>query len=429
MLKPGREPHPWFKWGPVFVGTLFSGAVLHAQEALNSALSYDQVLRQQNNVPELPPDTPHIGPVPFTMGAYAGLQLDDNINLSQSHPESDTIISAGLNLNFVWPATAQSELNFNTQIGYATYLNHSGYNYLEIAPGSALTWAFSLKDTTVTFYDQTSAAQETLSAGAVSNSGRIPRFENTAGLRIAWQPGQWDLEGGYSRDLYYSPNAAYAYLDRSSDYYFTRAAWCFATASQLGVEASVSTTSYDQASQSGNVSYSLGPYLQWQMTPYLSASLRGGPTIYVFDGTAGGAPGSTLTSYYVGLDVSDQLTDFLSQQLSLQRSVNVGYGMGYNYTEQYSANYYLHWAATDWLGINLSLTYENGQQPLEEAFGPFIFFTNEKYSRYGFSPGLSYQLTKNINLTLNYSWWKRLSNLGGNNYEDNSVSLQFQYAF
>lgn len=416
---------PRSRWGGLFTGIVFSGAAIQAQEALNSALSLDQVLKQNESSTVLPPESPHMGPVQYTVGAYAGAQWDDNIYLSQNHPQADTIISAGLNLGFIWPATEQSEVNLNSQIGYASYLRFRGNDYLEIAPGSALTWTFSLASVSVTFYDQVSAAEETLPVASVSNAGRIPRIDNTAGTRLTWQPGSWQVEAGYSHDTFFSGSGAYAYLDRSAEYFYARGAWRFSVGSALGLEASASTTAYDLASQSDNTSYSLGPYLQWAVTPYIAASVRGGPTIYSFASTATGTAASNLSSYYVELDLSDQITDFFSQQLSVQRSVSLGYNIGINYTEQYTVNYSLHWAAAQWLDLRLNLTYENGRQPL----GGYLTMVNENYSRYGINPSVYYQLTKSSSLTLNYTHWDRLSNIPGAGYTDDSVSLQFQYAF
>ena len=330
---PSSQRHhrtrPWLNVCGLFAGLVASGTTLQAQEALNSVLSLDQVLRRQNSpASELPPESPHFGPVQYSASAYAGVQRDDNVFLSQQNPQSDTILSGGLNLALNWPATEQSAVNFNSQIGYADYVRFPGNNYLEVAPGSALTWTFSLSTVSLTFYDQLSAAEETLPVASVSNAGRIPRVDNTSGLRLTWQPDQWHFEAGYSHDIYFSSSDLYAYLNRSSEYYYARGAWCFSGGSQLGLEASVSTTDYDLASQSGNTSYSVGPYLQWQVTQYIYATVRGGPTIYSFNSTTCGADARNLSTYFVELDLSHQWADFLSQQLSLQRSVSLGYNVG-----------------------------------------------------------------------------------------------------
>jgi hypothetical protein len=428
--RPAPRRRPWLSVCSLFASLLASAVSTQAQEALNSAISLDEILRKQNSTAsELPPESPHLGPVQYNASAYAGIQLDDNIFLSQQNPQSDTIISAGLNLGLSWPATEQSTVNFSSQVGYATYLRFPSDNYLEVAPGSALTWTFSWSGVSLTFYDQLSAAEETLPVASVSNAGRIPRVDNTSGLRLTWQPGPWQVEAGYSHDIFFSSSSTYSYLNRNSEYYYARGAWLYATGSQLGLETSVSTTDYDLASQSGNTSYSLGPYLQWSITQYISATVRGGPTIYSFASTSTGTAASRLTSYYVELDLSHQWTKFLSQQLSVQRSVSPGYNAGLNYTEQYTANYYISWAATDWLSVNLGLTYENGQQPLEQSFDGFLFMSTESYNRYGLSPGLRYQLTQNSSLSLNFAYWKRRSNVPGNSYSEGSVSLQAQYSF
>lgn len=430
---PGRDSR--FRLAGLCTGILFSSLTLRAQDALNSALSLNGVLQKQNtSYTELPLDTLHLGPVQYTASAYAGVEFDDNINLTQYHPESDTILSSGLNLGMYWPATQQSELDLSTQIGYAGYLKYPSNDYLAVAPGSALTWTVSLASVSLTVFDQFSVAQITTPYASISNTGQIPRVDNVAGIRLNWQPDGWQFQAGYSHETYFSTSDAFTYLNRSSEDFYASGAWLFSQSEgQLGLEASANMTGYEVSYQSGNTSYSLGPYLQWAVTPHTSATVRGGPTIYSFDGATGGTAASNLISYYVELDFSDQLTDFLSQELSVQRSVSLGYNLGINYTEQYTVNYSVNWNATQWLSTSLELTYENGQQPLPQSydsiFGPIIYYVQENYSRYGFSPSLRYQLTKSFSASLNYSYWQRFSNLAGNSYSDNTVTLQFQYAF
>ena len=198
---------------------IWHDSVAHAQDALFSALSLDSVVAAQNNTNPpvvLPPDQPYLGPLHLSLGAYSSFSFDNDINLSQYNPQSDAIIGSGLNLGVSWPATSLSTLQFSSQVGYNFYLRHPADDYLQISPGSALTWMFLLDDWSLTFFDQLGYSRNVISVAAVSNVSGIPILNNTLGLRAQWQSGQWQLQTGYSYNNYLSTAAEFNYLDRKS---------------------------------------------------------------------------------------------------------------------------------------------------------------------------------------------------------------------
>jgi hypothetical protein len=415
---------------------LWPGLTAHAQQALLSALSLDSIVQaQQTNNAPVPrqPDLPHLGPVQLSLGAYSSLALDDNINLSQNSPQSDAIVGTGANIGFSWLATGLTQLNFSSQVGYDFYLRHPEDDYVQIAPGSALTWNFVIDDWVLTFFDQFNYTRNVISVAAVSNVSGIPIIDNTIGLRAQWQPGHWQIQTGYSYNNYFSTATAFDYLNNASDYFFARGAWLFSGDAALGLEASASITDYSHQTGSDNTSYSVGPYLEWQVDRFLHVSLHGGPTFYMFAANSEGQSANNLGSYYVNFDLTHQLTAFLSQELSVQRSVSLGYTLGTTYTEQLSASYLVRWQAKPWLNFWLGLNYQDGEQPYYYFVNYGVFSaeagTTENFDRYGISSGVSYQITQKINANLSYAHWNRGSNISGNSYADDNISLQFQYSF
>ena len=360
------------------------------------------------------------------------MEANDNINTSQNNPQSDTILRAGLNLGFVWPATQQSELNLSSTVGYAKYLAHPSNDRVEISPGSALTWRITFTDGSLTFFDQFSDSQSVITEASVSGISNLPRINNTLGARAEWDPGRWLLAVGYSHANTFSDASADQYLNHASEDFFVRGGRRLVGDTQLGLEASASLTEYDQTLQSNNTSYSLGPYLEWQITHFINASVRGGYTIYAFDASGAGQPAQNLGSYYASLELTHQLTEFVSHKISVERDISLGLNQGNNYTEQLTASYSVNWAATAHLGLNLNLTYEDGNQPLtipfNMPFGTFYFRETENFSRVGVSPGLTYQFSQKLGGSLNYSYWERTSNLSGS-YQDNSLTVQLNYSF
>ena len=394
------------------------------QQALLGALSLNNTIAAQSNQATLQPDRPHLGPVQLTLGAYASVAYDDNINEAQNNPEADYITRGGANLGFDWPATDYSDLQFGTGIGYVHYHRYTSNNGLEISPNSALTYALTLDEVTFTFFDQFSYTREVTTEAALANVTTQPLLNNTLGVRVGWEPGKWTLQTSYSHVDTVSDHAN-DYLNSSSEFFFGRAGWRFAEATEAGMEASGGWTDYQVASQPNSYNVSLGGYVEWQLRPSLHFTLRGGPTYYEFISQTPAAGNSSLSSYYVSLTTSHQFTDFLSQSLNLERSVQPGINQGSSYVEQLMATYSLSWALTQHINLGPSAAFVNGQQPL----GNFPFPSLEYYQRYGAGAQLSWRFTDHLAGSLGYNYWLRDSNLPDRGYSENSVSFDLTYAF
>jgi hypothetical protein len=394
------------------------------QEALYNAVSLDQTITGQANTVVTQPDQPHLGPVQLSLGAYAGVSYNDNINGSANQPESDVILQPGVNVGFNWPATDRSNLQFATGLGYVHYVTYTANNGLVVTPGSALTYGLSWNDVVITLYDQLSYTRQVTSEAALANVAVLPEFDNVVGARVAWNPGHWTFQTSYGHNIYLS-DSAHDYLNRASEYFFGRAGWRFAEATQAGLEASASLTDYQVESQGTANSVSAGGYVEWQALQSFNLTLRGGPTIYQFSAPAQNGGNSSLNSYYASLAVTQQLTDFVSHSLQVNRSVQLGLNQGSSYIEQLSVGYLVSWALTQRISLGATITYDDGRQPL----GLFPFQTIEKFQLYGGGLQASWRFTDHLTGSLGYNHWSRNSNLSNRGYSANSESLQLNYTF
>lgn len=414
---------------------LLVGNSARGQEALRSSLAYDRAVEpNQNPVVNPSPELPHWGPVQLSLGAYTGADYEDNILLTQTNTQPDGILHAGLNLGFDWPATPQSDVNLNTSLGYAHYLNNPQYDYLEVGPNSLLSWNVSFADGSLNFFDQFSYSQEVVTQPALSGVATFPIFDNTVGGRVNWSPGQWVFQAGYSHDNYLSDASAFDYLNRASEYVFARGAWQFAEKTQAGLETSASLTTYSLAAEGESYSLSIGPYAEWQITQAIRATLRGGPTFYFFNSPQSSSQGNKLGSYYAGFQVSEQLTDFLSHQIDVERDVSLGLNQGSQYVEQLTASYSVSLALTQRIGLNLNGNYVHGNQSFQNSATLFPGLTvlinqSEVYNLYSAGPMLSWRATDKFSTSLGYNYYLRTSNLPGRGYTQNSLSLRLNYAF
>jgi hypothetical protein len=383
-----------------------------------------------------------VGPGQLSFGVHAGAQFNDNINASQIAPQEDTILNAGVNFGLLWPVTDNSILHLGSGILRLQYLKHSANSSFEITPDSALTWQVGFGDATLTLFDQFNYWQQAAQNSALANVVSLPRLDNTVGARVGWEPGQWLLQVGYSYDYFASTSTADEYLDQDSQYVFMRDAWRFAENTQAGIEASLGLTDYlhpIQAGEPSGRSVSVGPYGEWQVTQAVTVTARGGEVVQTTGSSSAGAPGSTFSSYYYGLDASHRLTDFFSHQVSIARNTTLGINQGSSYIEETSASYSGSLSVTPRISLGAGFTYAMGNQPLAAVvYGGYNLQGKPKYSQgtltenfdtYGAGPTLTWRATDKLSSSFSYSWLKRTSNLGGRAYVQNGVSLNLSYNF
>lgn len=404
------------------------------QEALFNQIGVQGAINSQSAFFVPPPEQPHLGPVLYNLGANTSLTYSDNINSAQFNPESDTISQIGVNLGLEWQATERSDLRLNTDIGYLQYFKYTANDGVVIAPGSTLDYSLSWNDATLTFYDQTTYTRRVTAQPALANVATLPLFANTAGLLGEWDPGHWTFQTSYSHMLNLS-SGANNFLNSTSEEFYGRAGWRFADATQAGVEASGTLTSYQQTSQNNNSSISVGAYLQWQLKSWLQLTARGGPTFYDFYSQSQSVATPSLNSYYVSLAINNQITDYLSQNLSVLRSIQLALNQGSSYIQQLGITYSLSWAITKHINLTATGAYANGNQPLVvgffdvPGFPPIPIEGTENYQAYTGALGAGWQLTDHLSAGLSYSYTRRDSNLSGRNYSINSVSAQINYNF
>lgn len=434
-LRPTRSPRlrgraRRHRFRALLLFLLSPGAfIAKGQEALFNEIGIQGAINNQSTVVPAP-EQPHLGPVYYSLGANTSLTYSDNINSAEINPESDGISEIGVNVGLDWQATERSDLRLNTDIGYLQYFRYRANDGVVIAPGSTLDYALSWYDATLTFYNQTTYTRRVIAEPALANVATLPQFGNTSGLMAEWDPGHLTFQTSYSHVINLS-SSANAYLNSTSEEFYGRAGWRFAEATQAGIEASGTLTSYQESSQNNNSSYSVGAFVEWRLKSWLQLTARGGPTFYNFYSQSQGTANSSLNSYYVSFGVNDQITDYLSQNLSVLRSIQLGLNQGSSYVQQLGITYSLTWAITKHINLTATGGYDDGNQPLVLGyqFGVIPIEATENYQAYSGALGAGWQLTGHLSAGLSYTYTRRDSNLPGRNYSDNSVSAQINYTF
>ncbi len=440
----------------LLLGSQFSSA----QDALRTAINADRS-EQARQLAATTPGNERIkaGPFEFNVGLSYGFEFTDNVRNTRNPREKDYIQTPQIDFSGFLPVSDTGRMTLGFGVGYADYFQHNELDRLYFTPNSELAYDFSVKDFRFTLYDSFDYSYDVQGVGALAGVAQFPHFENTAGIRTTWAPSKWSYQAGYSHYNFISDNSGsessglsnnnFSRLDRSSEQVFARVAYSIAPATRVGMEASSALTDYAAAAQPDNVSVSIGPYTEWQVSEAFTMTLRGGFTHYSFDSTPGAVPDSTivlirpaagayeLNSYYAGFSLNHRLTEFITHGISASHSIQPGINQGSDYTESTDAGYQVSWALTQNTTIGANFGYAHGTETQtqipDEGPDPLeigdLRPTNEAYDNFTFGLSSSYRISQQTTVTLAYNHYRRESSDADRSYFQNRVSIGLRYQF
>jgi opacity protein-like surface antigen len=194
-------------------------------------------------------------------------------------------------------------------------------------------------------------------------------------------------------------------------------------------------TYYDQNVLNDSRTYSIGAFLETQLTSYLKLRVAGGYQQIDFD--RGGLVNDPhdLNDYYANALLSHRVNSVLTQNLSIGHETQLGVNSNY-----VKLNYVRH--TTTWnlfyhTLFSTELFYEDaddsgGSGPLFTPIpgvpniNPFVA---EHIHRYGGALTFGYQLTQHVTLGLRYQYTQKDSDQPLRDYRQNRVSLDGTYSF
>ena len=245
-----------------------------------------------------------IGPIALTANAGFGIQFVDNVSLSSINPEGDLILMPSLGITGVWQVTKLNSLDLKTTLGYTKYLQHPELDSQTalVSPDSEIRLNLFIGDFKVIFHEQFSLQEDPITDGGVSGVATLGRFTNTIGVSVLWDLNDvvWSL--GYDHLNYIatgkaantngSVNNNVSSLDHSVDQVSTAAMFKLSPTTGIGIEGTASYSRYPKNPRADGSSFSLGPYLDMQLTRYTHFTLGAGYQVYSSEngGSAGTPP-------------------------------------------------------------------------------------------------------------------------------------------
>jgi hypothetical protein len=447
--------------GAVLFGLLMFvvSAMSYAQDAVRPSLAGEAASEaRQEDVSRIPYNL-LLGPVRFRVGATVGVEYNDNINYSddgtaivpnpfgpgftviKTEPEDDFIVTPNLTLDAIWPITQLNTLRLDLGIGYAFYLDHSNNNtdYLLVAPKSQLAFDIFVGDFRINIHDKMQLQQDPIEQGALSNVVNYGRFENTAGLSVLWDLNKLLFQAGYDHYNFVSTTSAFDYLNRNSEIVYGSAVWIITPTISVGPEGNAVFTRYDEGFLNDNEDYSIGGFIETELTNNLKVRAAGGYQWIDFDHNFVTLPfgpfaitvpdHKDLRDYYVNGLIGHRINAQLSQTLSAGHESQLG--VNSNYIKLNYVRHTLTWTLIRNTLLSTEFFYEDARESggFAGIFSPVPLGTGEHFHRFGGAITLGYQLTPHITLGVRYQGTSKDSDLLLRDYNQNRVSVDGTYSF
>ena len=422
---------------------VFAASMVNAQDAIRPSLAGEAAAEARRQSLDRIPYNLLMGPVRFRFSATAGFEYNDNINIAEENELDDFIFRPQVNFNAVWPITQLNTLRFDIGIGYAFYLSHSEYNTngILLAPGSQLSFDVFVGDFRINFHDRFSLEQDPIGEPGLSGVADYGRFQNTAGVSVLWDLNKAVATFGYDHYTFIATNDDFEYLDRNADAFMASLSVALTATTGVGIETTYVFNRYDQDLLNDSNTFSIGAFVETQLTNFVKIRVAGGYQMISFDGDdvrlgpfpPGFLPDgetflvyedqSDLDDYYINLLISHRINASFTHRLSAGHESQLGVNSNY-----IRLNYVRHTAT--WNIINRTLlSTELFYEDAEESGGFLNFGEGEDLNRYGGAVSLGYQLTRNVTLGARYQYTQKDSNVPLRDYRQNRVSIDGTYSF
>jgi len=407
---------------PFFLLLLLCAApVARSQDSVRPSLAGEAASEaRQQDVARIPYNL-MVGPARFRLSASVAVEYNDNINLADVGVEDDVIIRPNVTLNAIWPVTRLNTLRLDIGFGYAFYLDHSNANTngVLLTPNSQISFDIFVSDFRINVHDRFSLQQDPIQEGALSNVVDYGRFENTAGVSALWDLNKLLLTLGYDHYNYVSTVHDFDYLNRNADIVSGTIAFVVNPTTSVGAEGNAVFTYYDQHVLNDSTDYSVGGFVEAQITNNLKLRVAAGYQAINFDHNGLVSDLHDLSDYYANLLVTHRMNAVISQSLSAGHESQLGVNSNY-----ITLNYVRH--TVTWNIIrNTLVSTEFFFEDADESGG----FINEHFTRLGGAISLGYQLTPHVTVGVRYQYTTKDSDVALRDYNQNRVSVDGTYSF
>jgi hypothetical protein len=403
---------------------------LQAQEALRESLAGEKAAAARRKAIESQAYNLKLGTVRFAMDSSLGVELNDNVNFSETDRQEDLILRPLVSTRVFWPLSDKNALNFSAGVGYSKYFNNPKYDQLVVSPGSELSFDLFVKDFRFTVFDRFSYTQNPIDVGSLSGVANYGALENTAGANVAWDLYKVILSAGYGHLNWRSATAQFEYLNRAAELFNSRAAFSLHPALVAGLEGTGSLTTYDTTLLHDSAGYSAGVFAEWKITEKLLVQSHAGYVGYNFDKGGPVSAAENPSTYYFAVNIEHILNEHISHSLAGGREIRLG--VYSDFEDIYSLRHNVAWRIIRGVDLGTQLFYEHGTYPSSLFSAPGlagVVLPGETFDRFGATISLSHQLMKKLNASVAYRFTLKASDASLRDYAQNALTVSLTYRF
>lgn len=399
-----------------------SATLLPAQELIRT--SQGKLPIQSFRNPEV---SFHLGPFEETLGASAGVEYTDNVNLTDTDKISDLSFYQRLTLNTTWTLSQLNQLQFNFG-GTLTenfYGNGKSQINFAVSPDSMIQFQFAVSNFLIRIYDRFSYVQNPTTNPTATNTANLNNLTNIVGTAVDADLGLaiLSMSADYTYNDQSGSNAAGVTNGATSG---TRNSFRAGSSLKFSFSPEIfygidSTATRSTGSGSANVnSLSFGAFIRGSLTSIFDFDLTGGMNLV--DTKPAVAPG-----YYFSADVR-YLID-RNWQLLLSASHDLIFTTGTGVTEETIFKTGTQLNLTRYVTLTGHAYVNIGDTKTTTAAAIGNNGIQGKFTLYGADASVSWKLRKHWLSTLTYEFTRREADLAANTYIQNTISLGISYSF
>ena len=277
------------------------------------------------------------------------------------------------------------------------------------------------------------STQNPFSDPTVSGTGDFGGMENTVGARVDWDLNRVVFSLGYDHYNFISTSSGVSQslqrgpgpipscrTCRIAPPSWFMAAWVRSSRrrSTTGVEAGGSFTDYSSEFFHDNLQFSVGPFIEMQVSRDLRARAAGGYVRSDFEEEGISSAPSSVDDFYAQISLDHQLSQYVDHRLALGREATSGAEA--ELITYWYARYENNWRFSQYATLNTSLLYENGRERSGVA---------EKLWRAGGSLGVTVPLSRQLSTRVQYHLIYKNSNKANRDYLQNVIGIELHYVF
>ncbi len=412
-------------WGWLAGVSLLASAVGAAAEA-------GQRTQYSRTSPQLPYTSPtpvkynlKFGKLTARVTGSVDVEYNDNIDLAESHGQSDLSIGARMAVGFRLPVTEQNVMQMDMEVGYRWYLNHPAINTISVAPATQSHWdqTIIIGQVRINFHDVFSVQTDPLTRQEISGKpGKLinfRRFHNGAGISADWQPvRRWVFFGGYDYIIDRGLSDDFASLNRDDHSFNGGVEYQASERLSARFTGGYTVSEFAKKIQNGGDSWSIGPGISWHVTKRIDIEASASYWVSHFDQTGTVGDKSQFSGVVFSASARQELNRRTSHSVRFNRGIGLGFGS--NYTDSYALQYSVVRKLSRNISVNANLAYE----PFRSSG-----LGGEAGERYLFNVGTSFKLSSAWHAGVGYAFALKNSSLPGRDYTQNRLTLDLTRQF